>query len=290
MPRIAMRSDSPSGEDQRPCYVYLLVHLYEPRFKIGISVEPAIRLTALPEASTIDEDQSLTLCLPSQHRALRIEKILHKALDDFRLVVSSSLGVAWPGGTEWFHLDGFLHAVDLLQRLPRGRTQETLRLQRLDGGEVDDSLCIWKIQGDERRLRKDTAARENVTRMRQIRMYFHAIAPHCNWAWRPATEAGVDALGRATPAQPERVVIQGLADLWEPGAISPRYALGLSETWMFQTGKGRKGVGRRSMLSLIRFSAEQPKDLELHLIDRQSILVWPGASLMPRVWEEAVGG
>jgi len=78
--------------------------------------------------------------------------------------------------------------------------------------------------------------------------------------------------------------------LWEPGAISPRYALGLSETWMFQTGKGRKGEDRRSMLSLIRFSADQPKDLELHLVERQSILIWPGASLMLRIWEEAVGG
>jgi hypothetical protein len=59
---------------------------------------------------------------------------------------------------------------------------------------------------------------------------------------------------------------------------------------MFQTGKGRKGADRRSMLSLIRFSADQPKDLELHLVERQSILIWPGASLMLRIWEEAVGG
>jgi hypothetical protein len=44
------------------------------------------------------------------------------------------------------------------------------------------------------------------------------------------------------------------------------------------------------MLSLIRFSADQPKDLELHLVERQSILIWPGASLMLRIWEEAVGG
>lgn len=288
MPKVLMQSDVASAEDRRPCHVYLLVHRYEARFKIGISVQPAIRLTALPEARQIDEEQSLTLCLPSQHRALRIEKILHKALDDFRLLVSSSLGVAWPGGTEWFHLDGFLHAVDLLQRLPRGRTQETLRLQRLDGGEVDESLCIWNTKGNERRLRKETAARENVIRMRQIRTHFQAIAPHCHWSWRPATKTGVDTLGRATPAQPERVVIHGLADLWEPGAIGPRYALGLSETWMFQTGKGREKGERRSMVSLIRFSAEQPKDLELHLIDRQSIQAWPGAAVMLRIWEEVL--
>lgn len=284
--RVVMRTEEVSEDDQRPCHVYLLVHRYEPRFKIGISVEPAVRLTALPEAHQIDEVQSLTLCLPSQHRALRIEKIMHKALDDFRVLVRSSLGLSWPGGTEWFHLDGFLHAVDLLQRMPRGRTQETLRLQRLDGGEVDESLCIWKTQGDERRLRKDTAARENVLQMRQIRTCFQAIAPYCSWSWRPATGAGTDALGRATPTQAERVVIRGLADLWEPEALGARYALGFSKTWMFKTGKGRQGEDRRSMVSLIRFSAEQPKDLELHLIERQSMQAWPGAALMLRIWEE----
>lgn len=69
-----------------------------------------------------------------------------------------------------------------------------------------------------------------------------------------------------------------------------RYALGSSETWMFDTGKGRKEHSRRSMVSLIRFSPEQPKDLELHLIDRRSVQAWPGAALMLRIWEEIIGG
>jgi hypothetical protein len=290
MPKIQMRSDVLPEEDRIPCHVYLLVHSQEARFKIGISVAPTIRLTALPEAYQIDHEQSLTLCLPSQNRALRIEKILHKALDDFRLLVHSSLGVSWPGGTEWFHLEGFMHAVDLLQRLPKGRTQQTLRLQRLDGGEVDENLYLWKISGDERRLRREAAARENVIQMRRIRTLFKAIEPYRDWSWRPATQAGTDALGRVAPAQPERVVIKGLASLWEPGTIGPRYALGFSETWMFQTGKGRKEHSHRTMVSLIRFSAEQPIDLELHLIDRQSMRTWPGAALMLRIWEELVGG
>ena len=59
---------------------------------------------------------------------------------------------------------------------------------------------------------------------------------------------------------------------------------------MFETGKGRKEHSRRSMVSLIRFSAEQPKDLEHHLIDRRSLQGWPGAALMMRIWEEIVGG
>ena len=290
MPKVLMRSDLRPEEDGGPCHVYLLVHRHEARFKIGISVAPAVRLTDLPEANQIDHQQSLTLCLPSRGRALRIEKILHKALDDFRLDVHSSLGVPWDGGTEWFHLECFMHAVDLLQRLPKGRTQETLRLQRLDGAAVDESLYIWKTRGDERLLRREAVARENVIRMRQIWTAFQAIAPYCRWSWRPATQAGADALGRATTMRPERVVIKGHADLWEPEALGPRYALGSSETWMFDTGKGRKEHSRRSMVSLIRFSPEQPKDLELHLIDRRTVQAWPGAALMLRIWDEIIGG
>ena len=109
------------------------------------------------------------------------------ALDDFRLDVHSSLGVPWDGGTEWFHLECFMHAVDLLQRLPKGRTQETLRLQRLDGDAVDESLYLWKTRGDERLLRREAVARENVIRMRQIWTAFQAwgkrsakpTAPRC---------------------------------------------------------------------------------------------------------------
>lgn len=92
--------------------------------------------------------------MPSKHRALQIEKNLHKALDDFRLQVHRRPSIPWPEGTGWVTwMEGFMHSVDLLQRLPKGRTQYTLRLQRLDGSEVDESLYLLKTRGDERRLR-----------------------------------------------------------------------------------------------------------------------------------------
>lgn len=48
MPKGLMRSDVRPEEDSEPCHVYLLVHRPEARFKIGISVAPTTRLTALP--------------------------------------------------------------------------------------------------------------------------------------------------------------------------------------------------------------------------------------------------
>lgn len=290
VPQIITKGELQLEKGMRPCHVYFLVHRNEPRFKIGLSVDPKDRLTALPEAFEIDEEQSLTLCLASESRAHRIEKILHRALDDFRLVVYSQDGSSWPGGTEWFHLDGFLHAVDLLEHVPRGRTQETLRLCRLDGSEVDRSLYSWRDTGRALRIRRETAWRENVIKMRRIQSALKAIEPHRRLSWRSATEASIDALGRTIAAMPEMLVVRRLSDLWEPGAIGPRYAMGMSETWMFQTGGRGKVNELRSMVSLIRFSVEKPKDLEIHLIDRKIIQTWPGAALMLRIWDECFQG
>ena len=100
----------------------------------------------------------------------------------------------------------------------------------------------------------------------------------------------IDALGRTITAMPEMLVVRGLSDLWEPGAIGPRYAMGMSETWMFQTGGRGKVNELQSMVSLIRFSVEKPKDLEIHLIDRKIIQTWPGAALMLRIWDECFQG
>jgi hypothetical protein len=97
-------------------------------------------------------------------------------------------------------------------------------------------------------------------------------------------------LSPPSPLLPEMLVIKGLSDLWEPGAIGPRYAMGMSETWMFQTGGRGKVEELRSMVSLIRFSSEKPKDLEIHLIDRKIIQIWPGAALLLRIWDECFQG
>ena len=284
-----MRTDLAPKESPKPCHVYLLVHRYEPRFKIGVSIDPDSRMNSLPEYLEIDEEQSLSLCLSSQKRAFGIERILHKALEDFRLHIRGKVAKTWPGGTEWFHLEGFLHAVQLLEHVPTGRTQETLRLQRLDGSEIDKHLYIWRAKSSEKTLRAERAARQNVIQIRKILAFLATVGKHCRLFWRPFAQASVDALGRHQSAQSERVVVMGLAELWEPGAIGPRFALSLSETWMFQTGKGQKSGEQQSLLTIIRFSAEQPKDLEFELIDRQNILRWPAGVLILRIWDEWLG-
>lgn len=290
IPKIVRLSDLVPDDNPRPCHVYLLVHRHDARFKIGVSICPSQRLLNLPEAGQIDETQSMTLCLPSERRAHRLEKLLHRALEDFRLSLTYRSGEIPDGGTEWFHLDGFLHAVSLLRHLPKGRGQETLRLQHLDGRPVDESECFWMGLATERQLRMETAARQNALQMREIRQYLKAVAPYCDVVRQAPTKAGTDVLGRPIAAQPERVVIRGLRDLWEPGTIGARFALSASPTWMFQSGRGRAREERKSMVTLIRFCTDQPRDLEMHILDRAVIRQWPGAALMLRVWDERLGG
>lgn len=289
-PRVVSQSELRRDCKPRPCCVYLLVHDHEPRFKIGLSVAPLTRLMSLPEARSIDKKESLMLELPSQRSAYRVEKALHRALEDFRVRVFDAKCGVWPGGTEWFELDAFMHAVDILRHMPLGKTQETVRLTRLDRSAVEDDYFCWKSAVSERELRREAAARQNVMQIRKVQQLIKTLERHRVCLWRPAMAPTTDSLGRTLPAQTEHLVIKGLSNLWEPGAYGARVAIQASDTWMFQTGKGRKESERRSMVSLIRFSPDQTKDLELHLIDRQTIQQWPGAALMLRIWRETVGG
>ena len=289
-PRVEAQSELRRDGKPRPCCVYLLVHAHEPRFKIGLSISPLTRLMSLPEARSIDKKESLMLELPSERSAFRVEKTLHRALEDFRVRVFDAQCGVWPGGTEWFELDAFMHAVDILRHMPLGKTQETVRLTRLDRSAVEDDFFCWKSAVSERELRREAAARQNVMQIRKVQHLIKTLECHRFCVWRPARAPSTDPLGRALPAQTERLVIKGLSDLWEPGAIGARVAIQASDTWMFQTGKGRKEGERRSMVSLIRYNPVHPKDLELHLIDRQTIQQWPGAALMLRIWRETVGG
>lgn len=289
-PRVVAQSELRRDGKPRPCCVYLLVHAHEPRFKIGLSISPLTRLMSLPEARSIDRKESLMLELPSQRSAYRVEKTLHRALEDFRVRVFDAQGGVWPGGTEWFELDAFMHAVDLLRHMPKGKTQETLQLMCLDRSAVEDDFFCWKTAVSERDLRREAAARQNVMQIRKVQQLIKTLECHRFCVWRPARAPSTDALGRTLPAQSERLVIKGLSELWEPSAYGARVDILVSDTWMFQTGKGRKEGERRSMVSLIRFSPDRPKDLELHLIDRQTIQQWPGAALMLRIWRETVGG
>lgn len=289
-PKVVAHSELRRDCKPRPCCVYLLVHDHEPRFKIGLSVSPLTRLMSLPEARSIDKKESLMLELPSQRSAYRVEKSLHRALEDFRVRVFDAQCGVWPGGTEWFELDAFMHAVDILRHMPLGKTQETVRLMRLDRSAVEDDYFCWKTAVSERELRREAAARQNVMQMRRVQQLIKTLERHCFCVWRPAKASTTDVLGRVLSARTEHLVIKGFSDLWEPGAYAARVAIQASDAWMFQTGKGRKAGERRSMVSLIRYSPDHPKDLELHLIDRQIIRQWPGAALMLRIWRETVGG
>lgn len=93
------------------------------RFKIGVAIDPRLRLKGLPEGERIDLRASTQRALPSAQRAHQVESALHKALAPMRL----SPGHRDDGYTEWFDLSGLATARMLLETLPDSETGSPLR-------------------------------------------------------------------------------------------------------------------------------------------------------------------
>ena len=102
------------GRSDGPTQVYLLVHQYGRRFKIGISGNVHARSRVLPEASGIDLTRSLAVTLPSRQRARQVERALHKALAPMGI----TFDVKHDGFTEWFDMAALPAAIRLLRAIP----------------------------------------------------------------------------------------------------------------------------------------------------------------------------
>ena len=125
---------SQRGEPPTPCYVYLLLHKANERFKAGLSQAPKVRAAMLPDATCIALDRSIQVEFASPGRASEVERMLHKALAGFRMQVVGADGQAWDGGTEWFAMPGLRHAINLLRVTPlAGDGFEMAQLQTLEG-------------------------------------------------------------------------------------------------------------------------------------------------------------
>ena len=97
-----------------PAYVYLARHQHQPRFKVGISIDPLRRLSVLPESRDIDYSRSLQMKLPDFSRAGEVEYGLHLLLRPWQ-----RLGLqGYDGRTEWFDIIAWPVAVSALESLP----------------------------------------------------------------------------------------------------------------------------------------------------------------------------
>lgn len=269
-----------------PCFVYLLVHLQDSRFKIGVSRAPEYRLQLLPDAEAIDQDQSLKAELPSSRRANQVESMLHKALSGFRTRIQREPGGSQDGDTEWFHLEGFAKACELLSLVPIGANAAVPDIRYLDGRPWSSQAYRWHLPFTPAQKRWQDAGDFNVQRMRLIYSYLVALELRCHIVWKPAVSAHVDALGRDVPARPAMLVIRNLKNCWDPWALSARFEVVSSALWQFQTGRKSVGQSTHSLASLIRYTPQSPADLEVVLGGLGRLGDLPAGDRLEQLWHQ----
>jgi Meiotically up-regulated gene 113 len=125
-------------ELDQPCFVYLAVHSAGQRFKVGLSIDPLMRLEQLPEAREIDLTVTLVRRLPNQARASQVERALHKALHPFRLRADHG----GDGSTEWFQMESFGRASVLIDLMPDAAEPSYTVVRRVSGGRGSEYVRV----------------------------------------------------------------------------------------------------------------------------------------------------
>lgn len=259
------------------CYVYLLLHASQHRFKIGLSQDPARRAWCLPEARDIAWDRSIQVRLPSQRRAGQVERMLHKALAGFRLTLVDPAGAPWDGSTEWFKLPGLPHAINLLKAMPvDGDAGELAQLQTLDGRPYQNALAVELMTPAQQR--RQLAGEHNLRQITAIVGVLTSLRPHVRMQ-----------LGRAAdlPGRPCCLRLLGLKTLWEPSALKARFEVVASSLWALQTGRADRSRAQGPavpLVRLIRYSPTEPGTLELVLTDWKLIRPLPAGARLLGAW------
>lgn len=263
------------------CYVYLLVHRDEPRFKIGISKSPFSRLKSLPEHADIAPENSFQAELPSRLRASQVEKGLHRLLAGLRLLVVDESARQSNGNTEWFAIQGLSLAINILQNTPMNEEGGgEVALRRLEAELEKPSMT--PCASEARARRQFDAAQANISRMNDIVKVIRRLNDEITITWRQA-EAG------AKPEEihelAEMVCLHGLGNLWEPETLAFRYRLTDSSQWMFDSGKRGKALRQVSWLKRIEFDEDRRATLLLFVEDRTALTQLPGGKALLRMWD-----
>ncbi|HEY9096946.1 MAG TPA: GIY-YIG nuclease family protein [Hydrogenophaga sp.] len=274
-------------EDRRPCFVYLLVHATENRFKIGHSIHPLNRAKQLPEAECLSLQSSLVAKFPNTRRAVEVEQALHKALAGFRLHIETVDAGPWAGGTEWFAMGSLSHAVNLLSCTPQegadGSDTQVYPAVGPDRHSLVRPVRYKQMRAQSLRVQAETA---NERSMQAIVQTLRRLQERVAVRWYPGLLPSMTPEGLVTPKQKECVRIKQLRNLWTEDAMSARFDVVSSDFWMFQTGKPEALGQRRSWITQINYCPFEPNTLELWVEDRTILKTLPASHRLLKLWEE----
>jgi hypothetical protein len=268
-------ADSRSPRPARPSYVYLLVHRGEPRFKIGKANDPKARAAKLPEAPLIDQEKSLTAMLPTQARAIEVERMLHKALAGFRLTLYDGPGTTWDGSTEWFSVTGLRHAINLLRATPLGGAESArVQLTNLQGQSIatpapDQSRVSPRTQ------RRTEAADYNVEQIDKVSQILLSLACEFPMSY------DCDPSG-------ERLMIHGLKSAWQLHLLRARFEVVSSALWTLRTGAKDPGRETKPLVSIMQYSKSEPDTMEFHINREEVIRRLPAGAMVIEQWRRLV--
>ncbi len=265
---------SQRGEPPTPCYVYLLLHKANERFKAGLSQAPKVRAAMLPDATCIALDRSIQVEFASPTRASEVERMLHKALAGFRMQVVGADGQAWDGGTEWFAMPGLRHAINLLRVTPlAGDGFEMAQLQTLEGEPYLDVSIPERMTTAQQR--RQLAADHNLQRLSMIAGVLHTLNRLLTVEFREADPV----LGTSA-----RVCLHGFKDAWNPMLLKARFTLVSSALWVLHTGLA--DINRRTvpLVKLMQYSNDTPGMMELVVNDLSLIRNLPAGERVVRLW------
>ena len=272
-----------------PCYVYLLVHQHDRRFKIGLSQDPVLRAHNLREAPCVDWGSSVQVALPNPGRAAQVERMLHKALAGFRLDFRPMHAQAWDGSTEWFDQSGFRHAINLLRVTPTGGERSDLaRLRPLDQPSSEESSGSGQVQTEARHHEAQAALTLAEVRQQQAAQYnlqqiavIAEVLTVLSWELRIEVQDKQD----LPHASPTIVCIHGLRHDWSEAMMKARFEVVDSELWALQTGHADPARRVWPLVRLIRYSSTAPDSLELVVNDLKAIGRLPGGVKVVAQWK-----
>ena len=261
-----------------PCYVYLLVHATQARFKIGVAANTRQRAAQLPEADSINFSESFQAWFPNRARAYQVEKMLHCGLAAFHQPVKVPQGNSSNGATEWFASEALVHAVNLLRIAPKGRENTThaplLSLASLAEETQEDAIIEVN---DQCKRKLPLAAKTNVEAMSRIVQLISEISYRLSVTWhRPS-------------GQRERLCVHDIRDQWELGLLKSKQKLMSAESWWMQTKDGMHLGDRVPLVTLIRYQEDKPTTLELEIQDMAMIRKLPGGFQLMKMWRALCG-
>lgn len=268
-------ADSRSPRPARPSYVYLLVHRAEPRFKIGKANDPKARAAMLPEAPLIDHDRSVTALLPTQARAIEVERMLHKALAGFRLKLFDGPAITWDGSTEWFSVTGLRHAINLLRATPlAGAESARVQLANLRGEGIA-APAPEQTRPSPRSGRRTQAADYNVEQIDEISQILLSLACELPMSY------DCDPNG-------ERLMIHGLKSAWQLHLLRARFEVVSSALWALRTGAKDTARETKPLVTIIQYSKCEPDTMEFHINREEVIRRLPAGAMVIEQWRRLI--